>query len=143
MAARILVLEDHVDTAHALARLLERDGFEVSVAGLLSEALSLCREKHFDVLLVDLELPDGNAMSLPEQVRGHCAAPAIVLSAHGAADRQEEARRRGFAHYLLKPVTMDTIRQAIALVLPDPRASAMARLKAACSRPPGIVRLIA
>jgi len=119
MAIHILLLEDHADTAHALARLLENEGYRVTIAGRLREAVSICRRDDFDLLLLDLKLPDGDAMTLPQQLGDRCTAPAIVLSAEGDAERQEEARRRGFADYLLKPVTMDVIRSAIARALPN------------------------
>lgn len=116
--AHVLVVEDHGDSARALAHLLDHDGFQVTVTASLHEAVSLCRSQCFDLLLVDLELPDGDGMALVEMVRDCCAAPAIILSAHTTAERREEARRRGFADYLVKPATWNTVQWAIGRLVP-------------------------
>ena len=119
MAAHILIVEDHQDSARALAHLLRHEGLRVTVAGRLDEAVSLCRAERFDLLIVDLELPDGDGMALPELVKNSCPAPAVVLSANGGAEQQQEARRRGFADYLVKPVTWENLRFAILRALRD------------------------
>ena len=117
MAAHILVVEDHADTARALSHLLRHEGFRVTVAGRFNEAVSLCQVQCFDLLIVDLMLPDGDGMALPELVRNRCPTPSIVLSAESGAEQQEEARRRGFAEYLVKPVKWESVRAAILRVL--------------------------
>ena len=130
MASHILVVEDHPDTARALAHLLRRDGFRVNVAGRLDEAVALCATECFDLLLVDLELPDGSGMALPQLVKDRCPAAAIVMSGHGGPEHRQEARDHGFADYLLKPLTWETIRSAIdrALRGASPRGTRPSRL---------------
>lgn len=117
MAAHILVVEDHQDTARALTQLLSQDGFRATPAASLHEAASLCRTERFELLLVDLQLPDGDGLSLPELVKPHCRAPAVVMSGHSSAEQLEEARRRGFADYLVKPVEWESLRTAVLRIL--------------------------
>src|SRR3954469_18697644 len=56
----ILVVEDHDDTLRSMKMLLTRLGYEVLVAENMTDALRISDEQHFDILLSDIGLPDGN-----------------------------------------------------------------------------------
>jgi DNA-binding response OmpR family regulator len=109
----VLLVEDHADIGPVLRRLMEMDGFRVTLAQCLEDAVRLCDGNKFDVLLVDLDLPDGDGLDLPRRVREVCGAPAIVFSGYSDPELREQARARGFCQYLLKPVGADVLTAAI------------------------------
>ncbi|HEV3409870.1 MAG TPA: PAS domain S-box protein, partial [Chthoniobacterales bacterium] len=59
-ALRILIVEDHENTAAVMSKLLSRDGHQVTTAATVREAIQLLKTQQFDLLLSDLGLPDGN-----------------------------------------------------------------------------------
>src|SRR5512136_2622435 len=63
---RILIVEDHADTALVYSRLLSAEGHEVKVANTLAGARALLEAEAFDLMLADIALPDGNACELLE-----------------------------------------------------------------------------
>ena len=56
---RILVVDDHADSRTPIVRVLRQKGYEVAEASTKAEALKLCKENSFDLLLGDIQLPDG------------------------------------------------------------------------------------
>jgi two-component system CheB/CheR fusion protein len=110
---RILLVEDHRDTAEVLSRLLQEDRYRVTVAGTLEEAKRLCDRQPFDLMICDLELPDGNGVDLLRHARRTCDVAGIVLSAHGDEGHKQAARAAGFRDYIVKPAPFEKIREAI------------------------------
>jgi len=94
---RILLVEDHNDTAQILGRLLESEGHQVRIATNVGDALKLSNEGPMDLIISDLGLPDGSGYDLMHQVRPQMSAPvpAIALSGYGAeADIKAQPRKR-------------------------------------------------
>ena len=101
----ILLLEDHVDTADVMARLLRQDGYRITIAHTLTDARKLCEQKRFDLLICDIDLPDGSGLDVLEVARRYCGTKGIVVSGYGDDVHRHEAARLGFSDYLLKPVS--------------------------------------
>ena len=109
-ALRILIVEDHADSAEAIKKLLVHDGLEVAVAGTVCDALRLCAESHFTRLLCDIGLPDGSGLDLVRTLkRAHPELRAIALSGFAMQHDVEEAMQAGFDAHLAKPVTMEQL----------------------------------
>ncbi|HWB04651.1 MAG TPA: response regulator [Verrucomicrobiales bacterium] len=104
---RILLTEDHYDTAANLTRLLQRRGHQVDVASSVAEARSLIGRKPFDVLLSDIGLPDGLGLDLMAPFReaadGRVVA-GIALSGYGMPEDVRRSTEAGFTHHLTKPI---------------------------------------
>jgi response regulator receiver domain-containing protein len=66
---KILLAEDHTDTAQVLARLLSRFGHEVDIVGTSADAIELYRRKKYDLFLSDLGLPDCNGIELLQKFK--------------------------------------------------------------------------
>ena len=114
---KILLAEDHVDTAHVLSRLLSSRGHEVLVAQSVAAALQLAGEHpgSFDLLLSDLGLPDGSGMDLMRALRaGGQTLPGIALSGFAQERDVRESLDAGFATHLTKPVNFIYLLDAIA-----------------------------
>jgi CheY-like chemotaxis protein len=107
---RILLVEDHRDTAEVVRKLLHHEGHVVDVAVTLSDALAQCRESNYDVALCDLGLPDGSGLDLARTLKGECPDTRFVaLTAHGMPKEVEEASAAGFHAHLLKPITAEVL----------------------------------
>lgn len=114
-AARLLLVEDHRDTAETLQRLLSRRGYEVRIAGTVADALQIAAHYSFDILVSDIGLPDGRGTELLQRLRDQSPAPirAIAMSGFGMEDDCERSRRVGFAEHLTKPVEFGALQAAI------------------------------
>lgn len=118
MGGSILLVEDHQDTANAFARMLRRDGYAVTIATSAADAMSLCAGHAFDLLICDLELPDGDGSNLLRAARqSRPRTQGIVVSGHDDAARQEQARAAGFLQCFVKPLDYVALRQTIRGVL--------------------------
>jgi PAS domain S-box-containing protein len=115
-ALRILLVEDHEDTARAMADLLELMGHEVMVAGSVAAALAAAEAVHgqgIDLVVSDLGLPDGSGQDLMRELIRLYGWKGIALSGYGMEEDLRRSREAGFARHLTKPVDLDTLRAAI------------------------------
>jgi PAS domain S-box-containing protein len=110
---RVLLVEDHVDTARATSRLLERSGYKVTWADSVAAALRLAAEQPFDVVVSDLGLPDGDGHALMRQIKEQHGFPGIALSGFGMENDIQHGREAGFVEHLVKPVDVATLDQVI------------------------------
>ncbi|HVY65211.1 MAG TPA: EAL domain-containing protein [Gammaproteobacteria bacterium] len=103
---KILLVEDSGDDAEFLRQCLLRSdsrSIEIARAGLLSDAVIALRQGSFDVVLLDLHLPDGNGSDCVEQIqRADPQIPVVVLSGQGDEDYAVEILNRGVQDYLVK-----------------------------------------
>jgi signal transduction histidine kinase/ActR/RegA family two-component response regulator len=124
---RILLVEDHSDTASQLTRLLKRAGHEVTWAGSIREARELIAAKaeeadepDFNILISDLGLPDGSGHDLMRDLAGHHPIPGIALSGYGMVDDIRESMAAGFSRHITKPVDWQELKVAIQkIAVPD------------------------
>jgi len=110
---RILVVEDHADTLRVLARLLDHFGHKISVADSTQSALQFLQSNVFDVILADINLPDGSGYEVVSQAKQKQAVKAVALTGF---DREEDIRRgkeAGFDFHLSKPVDFHELRTVL------------------------------
>ena len=110
---RLLLVEDHVDSAELLAELLESRGHTVRIAGTASDALACAAEEQFDLVVSDVGLPDASGYELMQQLRDKFALKGIALTGTRETDR---VRAAGFVAYLSKPIALRALEQALASV---------------------------
>jgi CheY-like chemotaxis protein len=110
---KILLVEDHGDTARAMVRLLGSRGYQVQTAGTVATGIDAIERGKFDLLLCDLGLPDGTGLQLLERVRGSCQTPALALSGFGMEEDVRKCREAGFEAHLTKPVNFQKLEAAI------------------------------
>src|SRR6185436_2826427 len=65
---KILLVEDHYDTARAMARLLNLSGYNVRTASTYRSAIEICDEEQFDLVISDVGLPDGSGYDLMREM---------------------------------------------------------------------------
>ena len=105
---RILLVEDDANLAPFLVRALEEASFVVDRAPNLAEARRLLAASTYDLLSLDVQLPDGSGLDFLAEVRGTgLATPAIVLSSLGEVDDRVRGLDRGADDYLPKPFALE------------------------------------
>ena len=119
-ALRILVVEDHEDTARVMTRLLQSLGHTVVTANCVAAALHLAAAQTADLIISDIGLPDGTGVELLREIRKTSAIPAIALSGFGMETDIAQSRAAGFSNHLTKPVDIHKLERAIAQTLTHP-----------------------
>ena len=117
-SCRILLVDDHLDTLSVLARLLKSAGHEACVAATAEAALQRLAAQSFDILLIDLGLPDQDGRELLKSVRLVSDAPAIVLTGFGNECDVDSCKAAGFARHLVKPIAFDQLLSTLEEVVP-------------------------
>ena len=118
-ARRILVVDDNVDAARTLAMVLEMAGHRVTVEHSAQAALAHAGQDGFDVILLDIGLPDmsGHALAAALKDLPCCAGAALVaVSGYGQEQDRRMSREAGFAAHLVKPVRAEELTETIARV---------------------------
>ncbi len=112
---RILLVEDHADTAEAMADLLREMGHQVTVAGSVAGGLAAAEGQAggIDLVLSDLGLPDGTGLDLMTELHGRYGVKGIALSGYGMEEDVRKSLEAGFDRHLTKPVNLQALQTAI------------------------------
>ena len=117
---RVLVVEDHPDTAEQFARLLRRAGHEVVCAASIKEAQTCAlvtpgqnRACAFDILISDLDLPDGSGRELMRNLAQRYPIRGIAISGHGMKEDVDGSMQAGFSYHITKPVNWAELKAVI------------------------------
>jgi len=115
MNGTVLLVEDSPMINGALKLLLGAGGFEVTLATTMAEALDWTGPQPADVMLLDLTLPDGDGLSVLEELRSRHAAPGVTLAMTGHDDDITRARSlaAGCSAVLVKPVPVQELLRII------------------------------
>src|SRR5260370_911695 len=101
---RILIVEDEKRTQDFLARGLESGVYAVDVAGDGSKAIELVHQTEYDLVILDLMLPDTDGLSVLQKIRNRKSSPPVlILSARDAVDDRVKGLELGADDYLTKP----------------------------------------
>src|SRR5690349_8455812 len=113
-----LIVEDDPNSLSGLSAILAADGFSVDTAATLAEARAALTRFIPDVVLIDLNLPDGSGLdllhNLPAQPDG--VVPVIVMTGNATVESAIEGLRHGIWDYLLKPVNIPRLRSLLARI---------------------------
>lgn len=101
----ILIVEDEIKVAETIKSYLEKEGFNASFAILGSAAVNILNEKTFNLIILDLMLPDISGEEICKMVRKTSDVPIIVLTAKSSEDSKVNVLNTGADDYLIKPVS--------------------------------------
>jgi len=108
-STKVLVIEDEADLREALASYLRLDGFTADAAASLQEAQALLNDHHYDVVLLDLGLPDGDGLEWLQQRSDLMSTGLIITSARGTKAQRISGIRCGADAYFVKPVDLEEL----------------------------------
>jgi len=110
MPARILVVDDENTITCALELLLCEHHYEVNIASTAAEAEALLARRWFDLVFLDLRLPDADGIRLLEHIKQTAPDTEVVMmTAHGSLEVTIDAIKHGAFYYLEKPFTFEQV----------------------------------
>jgi DNA-binding NtrC family response regulator len=116
--ASILVADDEEEIREGLELLLESEGYSVTTVGTGEEALARVDEQPFDLLLLDVSLPDRNGLELLREIHQRDAnLPVVMITAYGSIDMARSAFKNGARDYITKPWSNDELLAQVALAV--------------------------
>ena len=116
MSKFILVVDDSSESTEMLGKLLELEGAFVDLAHSGAEALTIARQKRFDLIISDISMPEMDGYQLLRELRqlpNMEGVPAVALTGFGRPADIERAHREGFAEHLVKPIDIDQLLQIV------------------------------
>lgn len=115
---RVLLVEDDPQIAKSLAMSLGYDGFEVATADSVTQGWELVNSKTYDVLLLDVNLPDGSGIELCSRIRtSGQELPILFLSARTDEETVVRGMNRGGDDYIRKPFGVEELKTRILKIL--------------------------
>ncbi len=111
---RILLAEDNLVNQHLARRLLEAQGHLVAVANNGSEAVSLSEEHEFDLVLMDVQMPEIDGFEATAAIRSREAGtglhvPIVAMTAYAMKSDRDRCRKAGMDDYVSKPIKASTL----------------------------------
>lgn len=114
MSATVLIVDDEETARSFVHEALSDAGYEAIEAGDLGEAHNVLDTGSADIVLLDLNLPDGSGMSLLDRIsRENPSPPVILITAYGEVDTAVEAMKLGAQDFLQKPLDLERMLQAV------------------------------
>ena len=114
----VLLVEDNEETLRYLTLILRKRNYNVVPVDRVSAALAAAGEAQFDLLISDIELPDGTGLELIHDLGGGRTLPAIAISGFGSEEDLQQSAGAGFAEHLTKPIDVNRLESAIRRVTP-------------------------
>jgi len=107
MSARILVVDDEANIRALIDEILSEEGYDVTTAADAKEARGARKRQEFDLILLDIWMPDTDGISLlREWSEGGATGTVVMMSGHGTVDTAVEATRLGAVDFIEKPVSL-------------------------------------
>ncbi len=120
---RILIIEDEKKTASFLKKGLTENGFVVDVAHTAEEGLAHTNDSDYDLVILDVMLPDKNGWSVFEEMRKEGGnAPVLFLTARDSVEDRVKGLELGADDYLIKPFVFSELLARVRVVLRRPQA---------------------
>jgi len=105
-----LIVDDEPDVVGWMAEVVQAEGYTVATADTLRNARAQLVRQLPDVLLTDLQLPDGHGTDLVHDLDAPEQTEVVVITGHATVDSAIEAVRIGASDYLVKPVDVERLR---------------------------------
>jgi len=109
----ILLADDDQDMVDSLSRWFRRKGYQTTPTYHPMQSLIAVANNRYDVAVIDIGLPDTNGLELLEELVELDLFPVIVLTGRSNPESEIEAYKRGAYKYMIKPVSMDRIEDAV------------------------------
>jgi DNA-binding NtrC family response regulator len=113
---RALVVDDDRQSRDALTEWVAGERFDARTAGSVKRAKELLAAESFDIVMIDLQLPDGSGIELVHLLEDRPHVDVVIITGHGTIDSAVEALRGGAIDYLTKPLDLRRLRKLLANV---------------------------
>ena len=109
----VLLVDDSPELLRLNERVLRPDGYTIMSAKSLQEAGALLKKSAPDVIVLDIDLSDGNGLSFCRELRSRADIPVVFLTAHSDAQTAREGIEAGGCAFLTKPYQMEDLQKAV------------------------------
>jgi two-component system response regulator AtoC len=114
MSATILIVDDEETARSFVSEALNDAGYETTQAGDLAQAVRALDAAEADIVLLDVNLPDGSGLSLMDRIaRENPSPPVIMITAYGEIEMAVEAMKKGAQDFLQKPLDFERLLSAV------------------------------
>ena len=102
--ARILVVDDEAIMRNLLLKILEQEGYQITLASCYDEAITCLRKEQFELVLADVKMPGHNGFELLQEIKQNYPLTAVIMmTGFGDAFTVKEALMNGADEYITKP----------------------------------------
>lgn len=117
--SHVLVVDDEADIRSLIQDILSDEGYGVTVAADANEARAARNDKNFDLILLDIWMPDTDGISLLREWSdgGDLKSPVVIMSGHGTVDTAVEATRLGAFDFVEKPLSLAKLLRTVEAAL--------------------------
>ena len=144
--SHVLVVDDEADIRALIQEILSDEGYGVTAAANAQEARSARVDENFDLILLDIWMPDTDGITLLREWSndGDLACPVVIMSGHGTVDTAVEATRLGAFDFVEKPLSLAKLLRTVeaALESSDKQGSTARRLLPSLLAPVGRSKLM-
>lgn len=110
----ILIVDDHEHMQSTLKDILAEEGYEVITAGSGVEAIERCRQRKFDVIIMDVRMPDLNGVDAFRRIKNLAEGTRVIMmSAYSVEELKREALKEGAIAFLQKPLDVELVLKLI------------------------------
>jgi len=111
---KILVVDDDEIVLESCRRILEPEGFTLSLIPTVNKAIEIMKREAFDLLLVDVKMPERDGISFIEEVKNRWPkVPFVVMSGYPVRETIADGMRLGAAGFIAKPFTPDELLRSV------------------------------
>jgi len=111
--AKILVVDDESSIRRTLKEILEFEKHNVDIASSGVEALNMAKEISYDVILLDIKMPEMDGIEVLDNLMKYSDVPVIMISGHGTIDTAVEAIKKGAYDFIVKPPDLNRLLIAV------------------------------
>lgn len=115
--SKILVVDDEFRIRQIIRKYAEFEGYEVEEATDGMQAISICRQKKFDLIIMDVMMPELDGFSACREIRKFCDTPIIMLSARGEEYDKIHGFELGSDDYVVKPFSPKELMMRVGAVI--------------------------
>ncbi len=122
---RLLVVDDQVGVRRLISEVLMDEGYIVEQAATGREALERIKQKNYQLVLLDVKMPEMDGLeTLREMRKIKPAVPVVLLTAYGESEIMKKAEQMGVQHFINKPFDLEELRFTVQRVLAGGRSRA-------------------
>ena len=114
---KVLVIEDNYSNSDLIQQILLKTNINIVNAYTGREFYELFNNNEYDIILMDIHLPDENGYNLISYIKVYKPTPVIVLTAYASKDDEIEAYKNGADNYLSKPINISLLLQGMMKIL--------------------------
>ena len=144
--SHVLVVDDEADIRALIQDILSDEGYGVTVAADAQEARAARDDKNFDLILLDIWMPDTDGITLLREWSdgGDLKSPVVIMSGHGTVDTAVEATRLGAFDFVEKPLSLAKLLRTVeaALESTEKQAASARRMLPSLLAPVGRSKLM-